>query len=169
MILDAAEAAEIRGRIDEFNAAIREAAEEHDAALYDAAAALREAAREGITIGGIAFDTSFLTGGLIGYDGVHPTSLGHAVLANGFLEAINEHHDAEIPLVDLSPFLFGPAGSFPPVNPALCSGVTVSTPVLRAISRALAVPSLVGSPTSRPSLRGSGTRRGARERGGPRR
>ena len=61
---------------------------------------------------------AFLTGGLFGYDGVHPTPLGYAYIANKFIDSINTAFGAQIPEVNLYPFIFGPL----PTGAATVSG-----------------------------------------------
>jgi lysophospholipase L1-like esterase len=108
VVLSAAEVATIRARVAGFNAIIRSTAQANNAALFDAEAVLRQAATTGINIGGVTYSSRFLTGGIFSYDGVHPTDLGYAYIANQFIEAINEKFGAGIPPVNLYPFIFGP-------------------------------------------------------------
>lgn len=51
---------------------------------------------------GISFRTSFLSGGLFSLDGVHPTSQGHGIIANLFIDAINAKFSAAIPRVNVA-------------------------------------------------------------------
>lgn len=55
-----------------------------------------------VSFQGIAITTKFFTGGLFSYDGVHPSDLGHGILANYFIGAINSKFGATIPEVDLN-------------------------------------------------------------------
>jgi hypothetical protein len=48
------------------------------------------------------FTTEFVFGGLFSLDGVHPSSQGYAIVANEFIEVINEKFSAEIPLVNVA-------------------------------------------------------------------
>jgi lysophospholipase L1-like esterase len=107
-VLSAAEVATIQARVQAYNNIIRTVANERNAAFVDANAILNDLAARGLRIGGITFTSAFLTGGVFSYDGVHPTPFGYAYIANQFIEAINEKYDAEIPLVNLFPFIFGP-------------------------------------------------------------
>ncbi|HEX7578645.1 MAG TPA: hypothetical protein VF580_01500, partial [Thermoanaerobaculia bacterium] len=66
--------------------------------------------------GGLVVNGSYLTGGFFSYDGVHPTSLGYAIVANDAINFINENFHASIPQVDLSVYLFNGSsttGGFP--------------------------------------------------------
>ena len=109
VVLDLAEITAIREATEAFNAVIADVAATHGIPVVDAAALFDEAIA-GIVLGGVVHNTDFITGGLIGLDGVHPTDLGHAVLANAFLEVINDAYGASIPGLDLSEFV----GTAPP-------------------------------------------------------
>ena len=50
-------------------------------------------------------NAAFLSGGLISYDGVHPTSLGYAVWADEMVRFINANYGTTIPRPDLSAYL----------------------------------------------------------------
>src|SRR4029079_8444772 len=91
-----------------YNNTIRSAATASNAALVDANAVLSQIAATGVNIGGVTFNSAFLTGGLFSYDGVHPTLFGYAYVANLFIDAINEKFGGHIPAVDLSPFMVTP-------------------------------------------------------------
>jgi lysophospholipase L1-like esterase len=110
-VLSAAEAAAIKAHVDAYNTTIRNVANEKGAAFVDANSVLRNIATSGLRIGGISYSSAFLTGGLFGYDGVHPTPLGYAYIANLFIDAINATYGGDIPEVDLYPYVFGPLPS----------------------------------------------------------
>jgi hypothetical protein len=122
-VLSAAEVATIRARVAALNDVIRNAVGgSPEMALADINALLNQAASTGVPVGGnIVLTTDFLTGGIFSYDGVHPTPLGNALAANEFIRAINQRFNADIPPVDLIPFLFGPDGS---------AGATIELPGL---------------------------------------
>jgi lysophospholipase L1-like esterase len=107
-VLSAAEVAIIKTHVDAYNNTIKTVANEKGLALVDANSVLRGLATSGIRVGGISFSSAFLTGGIFGYDGVHPTAFGYAYIANLFIDAINADFGAAIPEVDLYPFIFGP-------------------------------------------------------------
>ncbi|MFL6234253.1 MAG: SGNH/GDSL hydrolase family protein [Thermoanaerobaculia bacterium] len=107
-VLSAAEVATIKAHVDAYNNTIRTAANAKGLAFVDANALLRDLATNGIAVGGIDFSSAFLTGGVFGYDGVHPTAFGYAYIANQFIDAINTTYGGDIPEVDLYPFIFGP-------------------------------------------------------------
>lgn len=123
-VLSAAEVATVRARVVALNDVIRQAASDFGLAVADINALLDRAATTGFPVGGnIVLTADFLTGGIFSYDGVHPTPLGNAVAANEFIRAINTTFGADVPPVDLIPFLFGPDGS---------AGATIELPGLGA-------------------------------------
>ncbi|HEX4965636.1 MAG TPA: SGNH/GDSL hydrolase family protein [Thermoanaerobaculia bacterium] len=107
VVLTAAEAANIRTRVNQYNAVIQAVASERGAALVDANAALTELATTGVDVGGIIYTSAFLKGGVFSYDGVHPTRFGYAFLANLFIDAINAKFGTDVEEVNLFPFVFG--------------------------------------------------------------
>lgn len=123
LVLSATETNTIQNRVAALNEVIAAVAEEHGAALVDINALFDGIVVDGLTLGGIDFSAEFLTGGLFSYDGVHPTRLGYGVLANAFIEAINDTFAAAVPLVDLQRLAFEP-----PVTPnAAAAGVTTAS------------------------------------------
>jgi len=107
VVLNASEAANVRARVNAYNAIIQAVANERGAALVDANAALTELATTGVDIGGITYTSAFLKGGAFSYDGVHPTKFGYAFLANLFIDSINKKFGTTVGEVNLFPFVFG--------------------------------------------------------------
>jgi len=107
VVLNASEAANIRSRVNAYNAIIQTVANERGAALVDANAALTELATTGVDVGGITYTSAFLRGGVFSYDGVHPTRFGYAFLANLFIDTINKKFGTTVGEVNLFPFVFG--------------------------------------------------------------
>jgi lysophospholipase L1-like esterase len=113
VILDDVELGTITSRIDSFNALIATEAQDAGAAFVDAYTLMNDVTQNGVLLGGVTFTTDFLTGGLYGYDGLHPTNLGYGIVTQWFVDAINQHYGGSIPPVDLGPLVFGsiPGGS----------------------------------------------------------
>lgn len=107
-VLLAADAATIDSQVQAFNGIILSAANQLGAAYVDANTILQQLATTGIEVGGIPFTAAFLTGGVFGYDGVHPTHFGYAYIANAFIDAINAKFGGAIPEVDLANAIFSP-------------------------------------------------------------
>jgi hypothetical protein len=104
VILDPAEVAVIREHLDANNAAIREICSAAGVPLLDVRTLLQEIATSGRRIGGVTVTGAFLTGGFFSYDGVHPTDLGYALLANEWIRVIDGAGGSLSP-VDLGPYL----------------------------------------------------------------
>ena len=122
VVLSAAETAKVQARVTALNSIIAQVAQDQGAALVDINSIFDDLVHHGRVVGGIEFTTSFLTGGIFGYDGVHPTRLGYGLVANEFIDAINQTFGAHIPQVDLYPLAF-----MPPRGVPQASGVEVST------------------------------------------
>lgn len=105
VILRGAELGAIATRVNELNAIIEATAASVGAAVFAFNAFFNDVAEHGYTVGGIEVNLDFLLGGLVSYDGVHPQTLGYAVIANEFVKTINEAYGAEVPLVNLRPYL----------------------------------------------------------------
>lgn len=120
-VLSAGEVSTISARVQAYNTIIRTVANERNAALVDTNGMLNRAAQGQVGVGGIALTPAFLTGGIFSYDGVHPNAIGYAVVANEFIDAINEKFGGEIPPVNLFPFLFGTTGAHTALAPAVAA------------------------------------------------
>jgi lysophospholipase L1-like esterase len=107
VVLNASEAANIRARINAYNAVIQAVANERGAALVDFNTLLTPLTTTGIDIGGITYTSAYLRGGFVGLDGVHPTAFGYAYFANLFIDAINAKFGNTVEEVNLLPFVFG--------------------------------------------------------------
>jgi lysophospholipase L1-like esterase len=104
VVLDTGEIAAIRDYVNTNNQAIRTLCDAASIPVLDINALFSEFASVGREIGGVRITADFLTGGLFGYDGIHPTDLGYAILANEWITAINGT-GASLAPVNLAPFL----------------------------------------------------------------
>lgn len=87
--------------LERFNGIITVLAAQYDLPLIDINALLERAGNEGIPLSdGSTITTEFATGGGFSLDGVHLSPRGYALIANAFLEAIEEKYGAELPEVD---------------------------------------------------------------------
>lgn len=105
VILRAAEVAAIRVRTAELNSIIAAVAAQIGAKVFDVNAFFAQVVRSGYQVGGVRLTAEFLTGGLFSYDGVHPQTLGYAVVANEMVKTINREFGTKVPEVDLRPYL----------------------------------------------------------------
>jgi lysophospholipase L1-like esterase len=92
-------------RVNAYNEVIAGA---DDGPLVDIHGFFQDVVEHGYEIGGITLTKSFLTGGVFSYDGVHPSSAGYAIVADQFIQAINEQAGTDIPRPDVSGILFQP-------------------------------------------------------------
>jgi lysophospholipase L1-like esterase len=104
VILRAAEVEAIKKRTAELNAIIKTAAAAVGAKVVDTNAIYNDIAAHGRVVGGIKLSSAFLTGGIFSYDGVHPQSLGYAVIANEFIKVLNTQLGAGLAEVSLLEF-----------------------------------------------------------------
>ena len=105
-ILDPGEQAIIREHVATNNQSIRDICGAAGIPVVDVNGLLRDAATTGLNVGGVRFTSAFLTGGIFSYDGVHPTELGYALVANEWIRTINAAGGG-VPPVNLEPFVFG--------------------------------------------------------------
>lgn len=119
VVLDETEVDIIRERVDTFNRSIAEVSATAGLSVVDMHAVFDELASSGRNVGGTVLTSTFLTGGVFSYDGVHPSDLGYALLANEWIKVINEEGGA-LPLIDLSPIMSAradaPLGAAPPIT-----------------------------------------------------
>ncbi len=111
VVLDPVELAIIRDRLNAINASIREIAAAAGVAVLDLNAFITDLLTNGREYAGITLTGSFLTGGLVGYDGIHPTETGYALIANEWISFLNRETGTDLRPVELAPFIFGTASS----------------------------------------------------------
>jgi len=105
LVLSASEQATAQNAVDAYNQAIARIAAANNCALVDINALFKDILAHGYQVGGVKLGSAMITGGLISLDGVHPTSVGQAIIANEFIMAINEKFNATIPLVNVAQML----------------------------------------------------------------
>ncbi len=103
VVLDPAELQAIEAHRNEINSLITTAAQSYNIPVLNFDP-IFEAYAEGVEIAGISFSLDFLTGGIMSYDGIHPTDIGYMLIANEFIEKINESYDTSIPHASLVAF-----------------------------------------------------------------
>lgn len=107
LVLDPTEIQNIRTAVDGFNSAIAAAvAGKANFAFVDVNALFKTIrandSKGGTNYNGLIFRTSFISGFLFSFDGVHPSNQGHAIIANEFIKAINSKFGAAIPLINVA-------------------------------------------------------------------
>lgn len=104
VILRAAEVEAIKVRTAELNTIIKTAAATVGARVVDTNAFFNDLSAHGLVVGGIKLSGAFLTGGVFSYDGVHPQSLGYALVANEFIKVMNTELGYNLPAVSVRDF-----------------------------------------------------------------
>ncbi|APF17119.1 hypothetical protein Calab_1641 [Caldithrix abyssi DSM 13497] len=108
LVLDKDEKAIAQQAVADFNATIEGLVAKYagQVAFVDINKLLMDAADEdGYVIAGIKFTTQYLTGYIFSLDGVHPSNIGYALVANEFITAINETFGANVPTIDILQFM----------------------------------------------------------------
>ena len=103
LVLDRDEAVQVRERVNQYNAVIKQVAESKDLALVDMHAFLNQV-KAGLVYNSIPISSLFIRGNAFSLDGIHLTPLGNAIVANQFIEAINSKYNASIPRVDATQY-----------------------------------------------------------------
>ncbi|OZV70676.1 SGNH/GDSL hydrolase family protein [Winogradskyella aurantia] len=100
---------EIASATQGYNATISTVASSNGLALVDLNSILEQASSTGIVFDDYTLTTDLVVGGLVSLDGVHLTSRGYALMANAFLEAIDETYGSNFEASGN----FAQAGDFP--------------------------------------------------------
>jgi len=104
VILDLGEVAAMREHVAQYNQAIAQICQVAGIPVLDVNAFFADVAAHGYMVGGITLTSAFLSGGLFGYDGIHPTDLGYALIANQWIRLLNAR-GGQLTEVDLGPYL----------------------------------------------------------------
>lgn len=95
-VLDSTEVAEMRNKIEQYNAAIRTIAAQYNLALAETGAFVSNL-KTGFVYNGVTVSAKFVSGGAYSLDGLHFNPRGNALLANEFIRAINNKYNSNIP------------------------------------------------------------------------
>lgn len=102
-VLDAAEVALIQSTTKQINAEIKASAASFGFGVVDMYTILNNM-KPGIAYSGIDFSPTYVEGGAFSLDGVHLNPRGYAIVANEFIEVINETYHSNIPKVAISAY-----------------------------------------------------------------
>ena len=105
-VLDKDEVAAVRAAVTSYNITIKAVAASKDLAVFDANEYLNKFKGVGTTVDGLTFTTAYVSGKLFSLDGVHLTPMGYAVVANEFINVINEKYNSTLPKVYLGNYTF---------------------------------------------------------------
>ena len=97
----------LKTRINDYNSQIQTLATADGYKVFDTSALIAGITSTGRDFGGMTVTGKYLQGGFFSYDGVHPTQLGYAIVANDFVNFVNASYGASVPQVDMSVYLFG--------------------------------------------------------------
>ncbi len=109
-ILTIDEIEKINSATETFNNIISQSATQNNLAMVDFNSFMKDLAENGVNSNGVNFTTEFIYGNVFSLDGIHLTPQANALVANKFIEALNEKYFTAIPLVDVSNY---PAVSIP--------------------------------------------------------
>ena len=104
MVLDAAEIAQVEQAISDYNAIIDSVCSVRNISVVDMHDFFKQI-NDGYQIAGATLTSDFITGGFYSLDGIHPSDLGHALIANEWIQAINSAFRISIPPVDVVQFM----------------------------------------------------------------
>ena len=93
----------INDAVASYNATIKQLADANGLAFVDANAILKEM-ESGLSFNGVTYSTEFVSGGAFSLDGVHPNTVGYAIIANAHIDAINSKYGSSIPKVDVNQY-----------------------------------------------------------------
>jgi lysophospholipase L1-like esterase len=100
-VLIPTEIAEIKTATDAYNVIIAAAAESKGLAFVDTRTVLAQLSTGGIRFGNFTMTSAYAVGGAFSLDGVHPSPRGYGLIANIFIDAINEKYGSTLRHVDL--------------------------------------------------------------------
>lgn len=103
LVLDNNEIGMLKEAVKGYNETIKKLAEEKGLAYADANSFMKSA-KSGLIYDGIRFSASFVTGGVFSLDGIHLSPRGNAIVANFFLDAINDKYNSAIPHVNVGDY-----------------------------------------------------------------
>lgn len=103
-VLDPDELAAIRRRVREYNYVIARIAARANAPVVDVYGTLQRHLEHPPMANGVPITARF-QGGWLSLDGIHPSSTGHAMLANTFIRTINKHYGTDFAGVNLLEFI----------------------------------------------------------------
>ena len=102
-VLDAQEVEQIQTRTAEFNRIINDTVYSTGMPVVDAHALFEGISTNPPVLGGISISPRFL-GGLFSLDGVHPSDIGHAIIAAAVIETMNGHFHTAVPPISSEQF-----------------------------------------------------------------
>jgi len=102
-VLTLSEIDSVQTMIDSYNSIIFSAASTYNLAHVNVNE-LMKSILSGIIYNGISIDMTFVSGGAFSLDGRHLSPMGNALLANEFIESLNQKYSASIPKADVGDY-----------------------------------------------------------------
>lgn len=102
-VLDKTEKLLAQARSIDFNNQIKLLAAKHGFAVADMYTYMKTL-ESGLTFDGVTFSPKYIEGGVFSLDGVHPNNRGYALIANKFIETINQYYGSNLPPVIVGNF-----------------------------------------------------------------
>lgn len=103
-VLDKDEIIIVQTRTNEINQAIKSLTNKYNFALADMNQFMKTLTNTGLSYDGVDFTPKYIEGGVFSLDGVHPNGIGYAIIANHFIDVINEYYGASLQPVSVSAY-----------------------------------------------------------------
>ncbi|MGD8394683.1 MAG: SGNH/GDSL hydrolase family protein [Candidatus Eiseniibacteriota bacterium] len=113
VVLTPDEVEAVRERIEEYNTIIAGLANDRELPLVDLDRVIGDLLQNGTEVAGIELDATYVTGGLISLDGLHPTAVGQGLIADAFIATLNAHFGSNLAPIDLAALLAVPGWPAP--------------------------------------------------------
>ncbi|MHB8999036.1 MAG: SGNH/GDSL hydrolase family protein, partial [Thermoanaerobaculia bacterium] len=123
VVLTPTELAAIAARVAEINGVITTAAAARNIPVLVIDEPLNRYTA-GVEFAGVKLSSAFLTGGIFGLDGVHPSDLGYAMVTNEFIRLINQAYGTRLRQVSITEYFENNApveAAFDPRDPVVFS------------------------------------------------
>lgn len=115
-VLSGPEADSLRAVAAAMNAAVDSVSLRPFVVKVDLDGMLAAAAVNGLQVGLTTYTTDFVTGGLFSLDGVHPTDVAHAAVANLMIDAVNARFGSTVPRLNVSQWATGSSSRMRPAR-----------------------------------------------------
>lgn len=103
-VLTKDEVNEVKKATDAYNLAIKAIADEKGLAFVNTVNTMTQLSSGGVRFGNFVMSSTYVTGGAFSLDGVHPSARGYGLIANIFIDAINEKYGSTLRHVDLAQY-----------------------------------------------------------------
>jgi len=139
VILRTLEVNDTRLQIQLMNAVVDSVAQRPNVAKVDLNRLLNDIHANGYSVGGYHYTSAYIQGGLFGLDGIHPSDLGYALMANELIRSVNAKFGCAVPEVNPTQFATatasrarpGEIGSYPTDTAALERSIRQTFPMPR--------------------------------------